>query len=203
MKAPNKKEETNKKEQTSTKGQKSTTRRNAAGLARRLAFPVQTAYLWALMTLFGAVILETFMIYPNVFFDPPASLETAMEFLAVSGPDDFFPPLGFASWVLGAAALLLSWRIPPVRWWIALSLALIVAEGVVSILYFWPRNTIMFSEGTAVHSVEYLRQVAAEFVSWHSASRLVFNTGAAAAAFTGLLTAYRYRIEARGPAAGR
>jgi hypothetical protein len=32
----------------------------------RLAFPVVTAYLWVMMILLGAVVLETFMIYPNV-----------------------------------------------------------------------------------------------------------------------------------------
>jgi hypothetical protein len=37
-----------------------------------LAFPVVTAYLWVMMVLFGAIVLETFMIYPNVFSDPPA-----------------------------------------------------------------------------------------------------------------------------------
>jgi hypothetical protein len=31
-----------------------------------LAFPVVTAYLWVMTVLFGAIVLETFMIYPNV-----------------------------------------------------------------------------------------------------------------------------------------
>lgn len=62
---------------------------------QRLAFPVVTAYLWVMMILFGAIVLETFMIYPNVFADPPQSLELTMDFLSVSGPSDFFPPLGF------------------------------------------------------------------------------------------------------------
>jgi hypothetical protein len=64
---------------------------------QRLVFPVVTAYLWVMMVLFGAIVLETFMIYPNVFAAPPESLELAMDFMSVSGPSDFFPPLGFLS----------------------------------------------------------------------------------------------------------
>ncbi|MFE7630745.1 hypothetical protein [Kocuria sp. NPDC057446] len=169
-------------------------RTHTPSLAHRLALPVLTAYLWITMTLFGAVVLETFMVYPNVFHDPPVSLERAMEFLAVSGPSDVFPPLGFATWVLGAASLVLCRRMPTVRWWVLLSLAMFVAEGVVSMLYFWPRNEIRFVEGTAVHSAEYLHQVADEFVTWHARSRMAFNTVAAVAAFAAFVQAYRRRL---------
>jgi hypothetical protein len=179
-------------------------------ILHRLTIPVLTVYLWLMMTLFGAIVFETFMVYPNVFHNPPQSLELAMDFLSVSGPSDFFPPLGFASWVLGAASLVLSWRMPAVRWWVLLSLAMIVGEGVVSMLYFWPRNDIMFVEGQMVHSVEYLRQVAHEFVTWHARSRMGFNTIAAVAAFIAFLKAYRHHLipgtaahNAPGASAGR
>jgi hypothetical protein len=161
---------------------------------QRLAFPVVTAYLWVMMVLFGAIVLETFMIYPNVFADPPESLELALAFMAVSGPSDFFPPLGFASWVTGAAALVLSWRVKAARWWIAFSLLMIVCEGVASMLFFWPRNQIMFVEGPEVHSAEYLKQVAREFETWHWRSRMGFNAAAAVGAFVGFMRLYRDRI---------
>jgi hypothetical protein len=35
-------------------------------------------YLWT-MILLGAIVLETFTVYPNVFRDPPRSLELAHE----------------------------------------------------------------------------------------------------------------------------
>jgi hypothetical protein len=161
---------------------------------QRLAFPVVTAYLWVMMVLFGAIVLETFMIYPNVFADPPASLELAMDFMSVSGPSDFFPPLGFLSWVLGAGALVLCWPVKTARWWILFSLAMIVCEGVASMLYFWPRNEIMFVEGLEVHSAEYLKQVAREFETWHWRSRMGFNALAAVSAFVGFLKFYRHKI---------
>jgi hypothetical protein len=166
-------------------------------IIQRLAFPVVTAYLWVMMVLFGAIVLETFMVYPNVFADPPESLRLTMDFLSVSGPSDFFPPLGFATWVFGAGALVLCWRVKEARWWIAFSLAMIVCEGVASILYFWPRNEIMFVEGLEAHSVEYLKQVAREFETWHWRSRMGFNALAAVAAFVGFLRLYRHRILSR------
>ncbi|MEX5270692.1 hypothetical protein [Kocuria sabuli] len=166
----------------------------------RLILPVLTAYLWVMMTLFGAIALETFMIYPNVFVDPPRSLELAMDFLAVTGPSDFFPPLGFASWVLGAVSLVLCRRMPTVRWWVLLSLAMIIAEGLASVLYFWPRNEIMFVEGRAAHSAEYLRQVAHEFETWHARSRLGFSTIAAVAAFIAFLATCKHRFTTLGAA---
>jgi hypothetical protein len=165
---------------------------------QRLVFPVVTAYLWVMMVLFGAIVLETFMIYPNVFAAPPESLELTMDFMSVSGPSDFFPPLGFLSWVLGAGALVLSWRVDEARWWILFSLAMILCEGVASMLFFWPRNEIMFVEGLEVHSAEYLKQVAREFETWHWRSRMGFNTAAAVAAFVGFLRLYRHRLLSRG-----
>ena len=165
---------------------------------QRLAFPVVTAYLWVMMVLFGAIVLETFMIYPNVFADPPGSLSLAMDFLSVRGPSDFFPPLGFATWVFGAGSLVLCWRVKAARWWILFSLAMIVGEGVASVLYFWPRNEIMFVEGAEVHSAEYLKQVAREFEAWHWRSRLGFNALAAVSVFVGFLRFYRHKILSEG-----
>jgi hypothetical protein len=164
---------------------------------QRLAFPVVSAYL-VMMVLFGAIVLETFMVYPNVFADPPESLELAMDFLSVRGPNDFFPPLGFLSWVFGAASLVLCWRVKAARWWILFSLAMIVCEGLASMLYFWPRNEIMFVEGAEVHSAEYLEQVAREFETWHWRSRLGFNALAAASIFVGFLRFYGHRLLSEG-----
>jgi hypothetical protein len=79
------------------------------------------------------------------------------------------------------------------RYWILVSLIMIVCEGLVSLAFFWPRNTIMFTEGTAVHSDAYLRQVAQEFQTLHW-SRLAFSAAASASIFVGFLKFYRYRI---------
>lgn len=94
----------------------------------------------------------------------------------------------------GLSLVVMTLRVRNVRWWIALGLAALVAEGVVSMLFFWPRNDIMFSEGLAVHSAEYLRQVAQEFETWHWLSRMLFNTIAAVSAFVGFLGLHKRRV---------
>ena len=127
---------------------------------QRIAFAVILTYLWVMMILLGSIVLETFMVYPNIFYDAPRSLETALEFMPIRTPGDFFPPLGFVSWITGVLSLILTWRVKPARYWILGSLIVMVCEGLISMAFFWPRNTIMFTEGTEVHSVAYIRQVA-------------------------------------------
>lgn len=160
---------------------------------QQLAYPVIVIDLWTMMILLGAIVLETFMIYPNIFHDPPRSLELAMEFMSVSSPHDFFPSLGLLSWIAGAGALALSWPVRQARWWIALSLLMIVADGVASMLLFWPRNQIMFVEGTALHSAEVLRQTAWEFQTLHWL-RVIFNAASAAFIFVGFVRFDRWRL---------
>ena len=161
-------------------------------MRQRIAFLVILVYLWVMMILLGAIVLETFMVYSNIFHDPPRSLETALEFMVVRAPNDFFPALGFLSWVTGAGALILGWRVKSARYWILFSLLMIVCEGLFSMAYLWPRNEIMFIVGTAVHSAEFLRQTAHEFQTLHWA-RVAFNVAASVSIFVGFLEFYRQK----------
>jgi hypothetical protein len=161
-----------------------------------VTFLVLLTYFWVMMILLGSIVLETFMIYPNIFRDPPASFPVALEFMSVRAPSDFFPPLGFLSWTSGLASLILGWRVKSARYWILGSLLMIVGEGVASMFLFWPRNTIMFIEGPAVHSAEFLRQTAQEFQMLHWL-RLGFNAVGSALIFTGFLKFYRHSILTR------
>ena len=113
--------------------------------------------------------------------------------MTIRAPSDFYPPLGFSTWVFGAASLIAAWRVRPARYWIALSVAMIVSEGLFSMAFFWPRNTILFIEGTAVHSADVLRQTAEEFQRMHW-WRVVFNAIGAAAVFTGFLRLYQHTL---------
>ena len=153
-------------------------------------------YLWLKMNLLSSIVLETFMVYPNIFHDPPESLTTALEFMAIRAPSDFYPPLGFLSWVCSAASLIAAWRVRPARCWIGLSVAMIVSEGLVSMAFFWPRNTILFIEGPAVHATDVLRRTADEFQRMHW-WRVVFNAIGSGAAFTGFLRIYRQTLTTR------
>ena len=163
----------------------------------QIAFAFALVYLWMMMILLGSIVLETFMVYPNIFHDAPSSLETTMEFMVVRTPGDFFPPLGFLSWLTGIGALILTWRVKPARYWILGSLVMIVCEGLFSMAFFWPRNTIMFTEGIQVHSTAYIRQVAQEFQTLHW-SRLAFNVVGSASMFVGFLKLYRHTIVSQG-----
>lgn len=160
---------------------------------KQFAFILTLAYLWIMMILLGSIVLETLMVYPNIFYDAPRSLETTMEFMAVRTPGDFFPTLGFLSWLTGIGAVLLSWRVKPARYWILASLLMLVCEGLFSMAFFWPRNQIMFTEGTDIHSAAYIRQVAQEFQTLHW-SRVAFNAAGSALVFIGFLKFYRQRV---------
>ncbi|WP_227377736.1 DUF1772 domain-containing protein [Haladaptatus halobius] len=163
----------------------------------KLGFAFSLIYLWAVMILLGAIVFETFVVYPNIFHNVPDSFQTSMNFMVVSGPSDFFPPVGMLAVVTGIAAVLLNWRVESVRYWLVASVALlIVGEFLLSVFFFWPRNTIMFEEGVAVHSVVVLKQTAWEFQTGHWI-RLGTNIATSALAFIGLSRFYKYKILAQ------
>jgi hypothetical protein len=163
---------------------------------KQITFAFVLAHTWVLMIFLGALVFDTLIVYPNTFHDVPRSLETAMAFATVRGPGDFFPPLGFVSWITGVGSLILAWRVKPARYWIIGSLIVMVCEGLFSMAFFWPRNTIMFTEGTAVHSVTFLKQTAREFEVGHWI-RFALGSSAATTSFMGFLMFYRYRILSR------
>lgn len=161
---------------------------------RQLAFALALVYLWVVMVHFGALVFETFVVYPNIFHDVPQSLETAMTFMAVKGPHDFFPVVGSLSLVAGSGAVIAGWRVKSARYWLLGSLLIVVAgEFLLSVVYFWPRNTIMFTEGLDVHSAAYLQQVANEFQTGHWL-RFGASAVASVASFVGFLKLDRHRI---------
>ena len=73
--------------------------------------PESRCCLRVMIILLGSIVLETFMVYLNVFHDAPRALETTMEFMVIRTPGDFFPPFGFFSWLTGLGALILAWRV--------------------------------------------------------------------------------------------
>ena len=157
-------------------------------MSRATLVPIAlVAMVWAAMMSFGGVAAETVMLYPNIFGDAPASLDRAREFLVAGGPSDYFPPLGATVVVASLAATVLTWRDPRLRWWIAGAAVVFVAcEFLFSVLFFWPRNDIMFVDPPGTHTAEYLRRVADEFVAGHWV-RLAGGAVTSALSFTALL----------------
>ncbi|MGV0578489.1 DUF1772 domain-containing protein [Mycolicibacterium elephantis] len=147
---------------------------------------------------FGTLLSETLLLYPNIFADVPDSLALTMEFMAVSAPGDVLPPLGAASLLTGVAAVALTIRRAAVRWWeIAAVVSLLFGQFIFSAAFFWPRNQIMFTEGSAVHDAAYLQQVAAEFQAGHWV-RVGAGALAATLAFVAMLRMHREAIAASG-----
>jgi len=145
------------------------------------------ALVWTAMVSFGGVAAETVMLYPNIFSDAPASLERARDFLVAGGPSDYFPPLGAAVVLSALAAGALTWNRTQLRCWVVGAAAVFIAcEFLFSVLFFWPRNEIMFVDPVDTHTPEYLRQVAAEFVAGHRV-RLAGGAVTVVLSFTALL----------------
>lgn len=156
----------------------------------KLKFAIVATYHWVLMIFLGAITFETLILYPNIFRNAPASLEQAVEFMKI-GPGDFFPPVGMTMLLAGAASVILTWRDRTVRYWLLASVLIILfGEFLFSALFFWPRNTIMFVEGSAVHSADVLRRTAREFEALHWV-RLGLCLPASAFSFVGLLKYHR------------
>ncbi|WP_219412826.1 DUF1772 domain-containing protein [Pseudonocardia nigra] len=160
------------------------------------AVVVTVAFAWVATFAFGALVVETLLLYPNIFADVPRSLVDSLEFMAVTAPSDVLPPLGMATVVTAVAAVALTLRAPAVRLWTAgASLTLLVGEFLFSAVWFWPRNTIMFIEGPAVHAAAYLQQVAAEFQAGHWV-RVAMGAATAVLAFVGMLRMQQERAAA-------
>src|SRR5262249_38260042 len=129
-----------------------------------------------------------------IFHDVPRSFETGLAFMSVRGPSDFFPPVGMLTLITGLASVILAWGVKPARFWLLAGVAIVFfGEFLFSVAFFWPRNTIMFEEGTAVHSAAFLQQTAREFQAGHW-FRLGLSGVAAALSFAGFLKLYRHRI---------
>jgi hypothetical protein len=160
----------------------------------RISQAAVTVYVWIAMVGCGGIAVETIVIYPNVFHDAPDSLAGAVDFFTVTGPADFFPPMGAATVLAALVSLALAWRVARVRTPLLISLgSLVIGEFLFSMVYFWPRNDIMFEEGAAVHSAEFLQATATEFETGHW-FRLGMSAVTATVAFAALLRLYRHRI---------
>jgi hypothetical protein len=157
------------------------------------------AFAWVATFGFGALLVETLLLYPNIFADVPASLTRALEFMSVTAPNDVLPPLGAATIGTAAAAVALTLRLRRVRWWtIGAAASIALGELLFSAVWFWHRNTIMFIEGPAVHDAVYLQQVAAEFQAGHWV-RVAAGAVTSVLAFTAMLRTHREAVAAERP----
>jgi hypothetical protein len=143
-------------------------------------------YAWAMAMFFGAILSETVLLYPNIFYDVPDSLTQAISFMKVIGPGDFLPKLGGAIMLFAIFTIVVNLRNRSALKYILASFILMgLFEFLFSVLYFWPRNKIMFTEGIARHSGVELKRVAIEFQLGH-VLRLSFSCITSCLACVGL-----------------
>ncbi|WP_152658175.1 hypothetical protein [Oceanobacillus sp. CFH 90083] len=160
-------------------------------MLKKFTFGSVTAHLWVQWILLGSILVDTFMLYPNIFHNIPESLELGMEFMEVASPHTYFPLLGAASILTGILALVLAWKVNSSRYWILFSILTIVLEGATSMVFEWSRNEILFIEGADIHSVGFLKQTAQEFLIVHG-FRVTYNIIGSILIFIGFIKYCRH-----------
>ncbi|OLT11504.1 hypothetical protein BJF78_04940 [Pseudonocardia sp. CNS-139] len=155
------------------------------------------AFAWIATFGFGGLVIETLLLYPNIFADVPASLTRALEFMSVTAPNDVLPPLGAATLATALAAVALTLRRREVRLFtIGAVSSIALGELLFSAIWFWPRNTIMFVDDPALYDAAFLQQVAAEFQAGHWV-RVAAGAITAGLAFAAMLRMHRIAVAER------
>lgn len=80
--------------------------------------------------------------------DIPASIESARQYSKKYSPGTFFQIFGPVNLLLALGSLILCWPAEFVRWYLMAALFFFVASDVFTVLYFFPRNDIMFRTGS-------------------------------------------------------
>jgi uncharacterized membrane protein len=150
---------------------------------------IQSVFIFAhfclMMIFLGGVFMENFISYPNWFHNIPTSLENTNNFYQVINPGAFFQTVFPLTILTGIGFVILGWKVKPVRNFILMSLLLLICTEALTVIFIYPLIGIMLREGTAAHSVDFLKQTAHEFVRANQL-RIAFFIIAEALSFTGL-----------------
>lgn len=97
--------------------------------------------------LFGGSLYDSIVLAPNFRVGIPQSLEHLRQFMAVANPGSFFRTIAPLTQLSILISLVLGWRHPAGRrWWLILTLALIIAGDVITFTFHYPRNAILFHD---------------------------------------------------------
>ncbi|MFC8044984.1 hypothetical protein [Nocardia sp. NPDC057353] len=139
---------------------------------------------------FAATLVETTLLYPNIFRDVPASLALSEEFMSAVAIGDVMRPLGAVLMFTALLALAAAVAYRVARRWVLLSLIpLLLGQAVLSMLYQWPRATMLYDD-RARYSTAEIQRAADEFLLGHYA-RIGAALLTAALAVTALLACHR------------
>jgi uncharacterized membrane protein len=137
--------------------------------------------------LLGAAVYESMVMAPNYAFGL-ATLEHARGFLVASTPARFFRTLSPLAQLLLLLSLVLAWRAAPTRarWLLLASLCAAIATDVVTFIFHYPRNELLFVAPLDRPAAE-LRRIAQEW-AWGNYVRICLLCVAVATAAVALRT---------------
>ncbi|MGW4772755.1 hypothetical protein ACWEO2_32560 [Nocardia sp. NPDC004278] len=161
-----------------------------------VALTVTGVYATVASFAFAAALTETIMLYPNIFRDVPDSLAQTQQFMSEVAVGDVMRPLGGVLTVCALIACVVAVRYRLARGWVVASMiSLISGQFLLSILYLWPRATILFDERSR-HSLAEIERAATEFQvgEW---VRIATALATAVFAVAATLSCYRTRILAK------
>ncbi|WP_378739556.1 hypothetical protein [Nocardia brasiliensis] len=150
---------------------------------------------------FATTAAETVLLYPNIFRDIPESLELTERFMSVVAVGDIMRPLGAVLTLCALIAAVAAVRYRVGLRWLGLSLASLVSgQFLLSILYQWPRASILFDDRDK-HNVAEIERAATEFLIGQG-FRIAAAALTALCAVAAALVCYRRRVlatQSRGP----
>jgi uncharacterized membrane protein len=132
------------------------------------------AHFSLMMIVFGGAIMETFINFPNWFHNIPTSLDAAKNFLQVRNSGQFFQTVFPLAILTGIAFVILGWKIKPARNFILAAVVLSVGVEIATVAFVYPLLRVMIVEGTAVHSVDALKQTAQQFTTLNFIRLVIF-----------------------------
>lgn len=142
---------------------------------------------------FAAAVTETIMLYPNIFRDVPDSLAMTEQFMSAVAVGDVMRPLGGLLTLCALVACIVSFRYRLGRNWLIASLvSLVSGQFLLSILYLWPRASILFDDRSQ-HTLDEIERAATQF-QIGEVVRIVACLATAAFAIAATLACYRARV---------
>jgi uncharacterized membrane protein len=140
--------------------------------------------------LLGAATYEAVVMAPNYVTQVPQSLEHIRAFFVITNPGNFFRVLAPATQVLLLLSVLLNWRVPRARWWLAGALVAVVLTDVITFKVHYPRNAVLFVQPLEGVPIARLQQAAREWGRWNQV-RVGLLAAAAVTALRGLSWSFR------------
>ncbi|MBF6439054.1 hypothetical protein [Nocardia cyriacigeorgica] len=142
---------------------------------------------------FATTAVETMLLYPNIFREVPDSLAQTEEFMSVVAVGDVMRPMGGVLTLTALIACAVAVRYRMGRAWMTASLiSLISGQFLLSVLYQWPRASILFDDRDE-HTLAEIEQAASEFLLGQGV-RIAAAGVTAVCAVVAALVCYRARV---------